>query len=81
MLRVAGRVGGAGELNVSVVGGVCSMLLYVASLAEREPDLCRGTWGYIYVLSCLYVFTLLLLRSGGHCEWFCVSTGLSTGCG
>ena len=28
---------------------------------KHEPDLCRGTGGYIYVLACLYVFTLFAL--------------------
>jgi len=35
---------------------------------------------YTYYRACMFSL-FLLLRSGGHCEWFCVSTGLSTGCG
>jgi hypothetical protein len=34
-------------------------------LAEHEPELCRGTGGYIYVLACLYVFTLFALEAVG----------------
>ena len=38
--------------------------------------------GGIYTYYCACMFSLfLLLRSYGHCEWFCVSTGLFTGCG
>jgi hypothetical protein len=54
----------AGSELFSMLAGTCSMLSCVVSLAEREPDLCRGTWGYIYVLSCLYVFTLFALEVG-----------------
>ncbi len=43
---------------------------------EHGPEVCRGAGGYIYVLSCLYVFTLLLLRrwavdSGFVCPQVC----------
>lgn len=31
---------------------------------EHEPDLCRGTWGYIYVLVSLYGFTLFAFEAG-----------------
>jgi len=81
VLRVGGPVDGGRLLNVSMVAGRVFDVVVCRKSGEHEPDLCRGTWGYIYVLSCLYVFTLLLLRWGGHCEWFCVSTGLFTGCG
>jgi hypothetical protein len=79
--RVGGPVDGGRLVECFDDGGHVFDVVVCCESGEREPDLCRGTGGYIYVLSCLYVFTLLLLRWGGHCEWFCVSTGLFTGCG
>jgi len=72
---------GAGELNVSMMAGACSMLLRVAGLANTDRTYAAARGGiYTYYRACMFSL-FLLLRWGGHCEWFCVSTGLSTGCG
>jgi hypothetical protein len=40
---------GAGEVNVSMVGGACSMLLYVASLANTNRTYAEAQGGiYTY---------------------------------
>lgn len=46
--------GGVGPLRVMVA----------ASLVEHEPGMCRGAWGYIYVLLGLYGFTLFAFEVG-----------------
>ena len=62
-----GGVVGTGELALC---GICHNRGY----AEAR----RG----IYTYYCGCIFSLfLLLRSYGCFEWFCVSTGLSSGCG
>ena len=82
LCRGSGWGGGVGVL-VFVVG-------WVGGVGDGSPGPCgichnRGyaeAAGGIYTYYRACMFSLfLLLRSGGHCEWFCVSTGLSTGCG
>ena len=45
----------AGELNVSMVAGMCSMLLYVASLANANRTYAEAAGGiYTYYRACMF---------------------------
>ena len=72
---------GAGGGMFSVVAGACLGECAGGQAGGRNRGYAEAAGG-IYTYYCACMFSLfLLLRWGGHCEWFCVSTGFSTGCG
>ena len=75
---------------MGVGGGSCLLLVVGRVVGDGSPGPCAGSHngGYaearrgIYTYYCACMFSLfLLLRLGDYSEWFCVSTGLFTGCG
>lgn len=64
LVGVVGGVGGGGVVVCLLVGGWCLVECLGVQVTEHERGVCRGTWGYIYVLLCLYGFTLFALEVG-----------------
>jgi hypothetical protein len=64
-----------------MVAGACAGGQAGGQAGGRDRGYAGATGGiYTYYRACMFSL-FLLLRWGGHCEWFCVSTGLFTGCG
>ena len=62
----------AGELNVSMMAGTCSMLLYVASLANANRTYAEAQGGiYTYYRACMFSLFLLLRRGAGSGVFVC----------
>ena len=82
---VFGGSGGGGWVRVvecfDGAGGACSGECVGVVLANTNRGYAEAARGiYTYYSACM-VSLFLLLRLGGCSEWFCVSTGLFTGCG